>query len=56
MVNAAVKNGGVSNHRIQLNLCDEVICLRYKTLSKKAKTFKNSLNDPVSTRQVAFVT
>jgi len=43
-VNAAVMNDGVSNHRIQFNLCDEaVIYGRYKTLSKKAKTFKNGL-------------
>jgi hypothetical protein len=37
MVNAAVTNDGVSNYRIQFNLCDEeVIYGRYKTLSKKA--------------------
>jgi hypothetical protein len=44
MVNAPVMNYGVSNHRIRFNLCDEeVIYGRYKTLSKKAKTFKNGL-------------
>jgi hypothetical protein len=44
-VNAVVMNDSVSNRRIQTNLCDEaVIYGRYKTLSKKTKTFKNCLN------------
>jgi hypothetical protein len=43
-------------HITKFNLCDEeVIYGTHKTLSKKAKTFKNSIYDPVSIRQVAFV-
>jgi hypothetical protein len=43
-VNAAAMKDGVSNHRIQFNLCDEeVIYGRYKTISKKVEAFKKQL-------------